>query len=184
MNQLLQTLDQERLELEQFLARRLGCRAAAQDVLQVLSEKLFKGQAGRTLANPRAFVFRAAANAAISHTRSENTRSTYEAAAARTSEDINTLHPERIMLGQEALDELHAALDQLPRLTKHMFLLHRVEGLSQKHIAAEFKVSLSTVEKRIAKATLHCHRSMRDEDVTGFASGPRCHHEGSKGSNG
>ena len=165
-NILLKTLTLERPALEQFLTNRLGCSAAAEDVLQSLSERLVKGPVEREPRNPKAYVFRAAANAAVDHVRASRRRIAYEIDAA-AGEPFDILHPERVVLGLEALREVEAALQDLPALTKRMFLLCRVEGVPQKDIAKRFRVSLSTVEKRIAKAAAHCHARLVEQGFTG-----------------
>lgn len=165
-NILLRTLTLERSALEQFLTNRLGCSAAAEDVIQSLSERLVKGPVEREPLNPKAYVFRAAANAAIDHVRASRTRLAYESEAA-TLDTTVPAHPERVVLGLEALLEVEAALLDLPALSRRMFLLYRVEGVPQKEIADRFGVSLSTVEKRIAKAAAHCHARLVKRGFTG-----------------
>lgn len=171
-NSLLTTLTLERPALEQFLTKRLGCSAAAEDVLQSLSERLVKGAVEREPENLKAYVFRAAANAAIDHERASNRRIAYESEAA-AGEPIDSRHPERVVLGLEALREVEAALQDLPVLSRRMFLLYRVEDVPQKEIAKRFRVSLSTVEKRIAKAARHCHARLVEKGFTGSVTNRR-----------
>ena len=45
-------------------------------------------------------------------------------------------------------------LDELAPRTREIFLMHRVEGYSCAHIAQHFGISLSAVEKHIARAVL------------------------------
>ena len=177
-NNLLLTLSRERPALERFLTNRLGCSVAAEDVLQTLSERLVRDPVDRDLTNPRAYVFRAAANAAIDHARASTTRTVYESDSALV-DSVDPLHPERVALGVEALREVEAALREVPALSKRMFLLYRVDGLAQKEIAETFRVSLSTVEKRIAKVTAHCHARLTEKGFTGPA--PRSRSMGRSG---
>lgn len=163
---MLRTLTLERPALEQFLTNRLGCSAAAEDVLQSLSERLVRWPAGREPSNPKAYVFRAAANAAVDHVRASKRRLAYESEAASVDQ-VDARHPERVVLGLEALQEVEAALRDLPALSRRIFLLYRVENVPQKEIAKRFRVSLSTVEKRIAKAAAHCHARLVEKGFTG-----------------
>ena len=165
-NILLLTLSRERPALERFLTNRLGCSAAAEDVLQTLSERLVRDPIERDMPNAKAYVFRAAANAAIDHARALTTRTAYESENAQL-DPIDPLHPERVALGVEALREVENALREVPALSKRMFLLYRVDGVAQKDIAETFRVSLSTVEKRIAKVTAHCHARLTEKGFTG-----------------
>ncbi|MEM9233058.1 MAG: sigma-70 family RNA polymerase sigma factor, partial [Pseudomonadota bacterium] len=97
----------------------------------------------------------------------------YEKAATDQWDQAEQRDPERVLLGQDALRVAQAALDELPVLTKRMFILFRLHGLSQKAIAKRFGVSLSTVEKRIAKAAAHCHQRLVAHGVTGLATDRR-----------
>lgn len=171
-NTLYQALLQERPALERFLTDRLGCSAAAEDVLQTLSERLVRAPIERDMANPKAYIFRAAANVATDHARASNRRSAYESDTA-ASERVDVLHPERIFLGAEALREVESALKEMPALSRRMFLLYRVDGMAQKDIAKQFRVSLSTVEKRIAKVTTHCRARLVEKGFTGSADQDR-----------
>lgn len=168
VNIFLLTLSEERRTLERFLTNRLGCRTAAEDVLQTLSERLVRDPIEREHPNPKAYVFKAAANAAIDHVRASATRSAYESEAA-AADPVDPLHPERMILGLEALREVEDALRDAPALSRRMFLLYRVDGVPQKDIAKQFRVSLSTVEKRIAKVTAYCHTRLAEKGFTGPA---------------
>ena len=62
--------------------------------------------------------------------------------------------PDDVVLGQQRLRGLRAGLDQLSPRTREIFLLHRVEGYSHAQIAARMGVTVSAVEKQVAKAVL------------------------------
>jgi RNA polymerase sigma-70 factor (ECF subfamily) len=61
---------------------------------------------------------------------------------------------EEVMLSRERFDRLDACLKRLPEKTRDIFLAHRVEGLRYKEIARLHGLSISSVEKHIAKAML------------------------------
>ncbi|MEM6748156.1 MAG: RNA polymerase sigma factor [Pseudomonadota bacterium] len=170
---LLETLQLNRVSLLRFLRARLGDHDRADDVFQSLSEQVLTQPATAVLHNPRSYLFRMAANAANSHLRSQKTRDRYETAAAHHIAQADERNPERVILGQDALKAAQAALDDLPPLTRRMFILFRVHGLPQKQIAQRFGVSLSTVEKRIAKAAHHCHDRLAAEGYEELTAEPR-----------
>lgn len=165
-NTLIETLEAHKPGLLRFLQRRLGCEDAARDVYQGLSEHLVASPVHADVVTPRAYLYRAAANAAHSYRRAAKTRSSHEAAAAVRRGEADMRDPERVALGRDALRVVQRALDELPVLTKRMFIAFRVHGETQRDIARRFGVSLSTVEKRIAKATVHCHRRIQDSGIT------------------
>lgn len=163
---LMSALEAKRPDLVRFVSRRLGCEDAANDVVQSLSERIIATPVGGHIDNPEAYLFRAAANAAHSHARAARTRAGYEAAAAAERNEADGLDPERAVLGQEALMVVQKSLEELPVLTRRMFIAFRIHGEIQKDIAKRFGVSLSTVEKRLAKAAVHCHRRLRECGIT------------------
>lgn len=176
----IEALEAHKPGLMRFLRRRLGCEDTARDVYQSLLERLIAAPLGGDIDNPKAYLYRAAANAAHSHRRADRTRSAYEAAATAHWEETDAHDPERTLLGRDALRVVEVALDELPLLTKRMFVAFRVNGEMQQDIAKRFGVSLSTVEKRIAKATAHCHRRLRESGFTAALDGGRHNNETSK----
>jgi len=54
------------------------------------------------------------------------------------------------------------ALDNLPEMVKTVFLLHRIDGVSQAEIAGAFNLPLRTVERYCAKALAHCCDTLKD----------------------
>jgi RNA polymerase sigma-70 factor (ECF subfamily) len=54
----------------------------------------------------------------------------------------------------QRLDQVRAVLDLLKPRTREIFLMHRLDGHSSAQIAASFGISVSAVEKHIARAVL------------------------------
>jgi len=61
---------------------------------------------------------------------------------------------EAIVLARERVVRMGQCLGRLNDKTREIFLAHRVDGMSYKAIAQCHGVSISTVEKHVAKATL------------------------------
>lgn len=72
---------------------------------------------------------------------------------------------ERRAIAAQELHAAHEALDALGEPTAGIFRRHRLEGLTQRVIAVELGMGLSTVEKHLRKAyrALTDHRRARDE---------------------
>lgn len=62
---------------------------------------------------------------------------------------------ERVLISKEELAIVLAGLEELSERTRSMFLLCRLENRPQREIAEQFGVSVSAVEKNVAKAMLH-----------------------------
>jgi len=65
------------------------------------------------------------------------------------------LDPHRIAAGKQALSAATAALLTMPERTRTIFLLKRLEGLRHLAIAAQLGISVSAVEKHVARAMEH-----------------------------
>ena len=163
-------LEVERPGLLRFLRRRLGCSEAANDVFQTLSEHIVSTSLSSVVTNPKAYLFKAAANVAHSYDRAATTRLHYEAAAAADASSMDVRGPERILAGRDALQTVEQALAELPPLTQRVFVAFRLQDMNQRDIAARYGVSLSTVEKHIAKAVKHCHQRLSEG---GYGKGDR-----------
>ena len=68
---------------------------------------------------------------------------------------------EAARLALERLARLSACLARLSGKTREVFLAHRIEGLSYKEIAQRQQLSISAVEKHVAKATMQVTIWMR-----------------------
>ena len=63
--------------------------------------------------------------------------------------------PEQIVADREALDVAMAALMALPERTRTIFVLRRLEGVRYRNIAERLGISVSAVEKHMARAIEH-----------------------------
>jgi RNA polymerase sigma factor (sigma-70 family) len=61
---------------------------------------------------------------------------------------------EAIVLARERMERLSQCLGRLNDKTREIFLSYRVDGMTYREIAQHHGLSISTVEKHIAKATL------------------------------
>lgn len=59
------------------------------------------------------------------------------------------------------MDELDAALDELPDEQREVFIAHEIEGRSFKELAAETGLSVNTLLSRKHYAVLHLRRRLQ-----------------------
>jgi len=102
---------------------------------------------------PEAFLMRAALNLAIDAHRARATRGDElmldEVVLVDAAPDA-----EAVLLARERMARLSICLARLNEKTRDIFLAHRVEGLSYQDIARQHGLTVSSVEKHIAKAML------------------------------
>lgn len=103
-----------------------------------------------------AYVFQVAANLLRDRARRHKVRSEYAAAVAASGDTApELLDPARIDAGRRSLQALVEKLRELDERTREIFVLYRIENVPKRDIAAAYGVSVSTVEKAVAKATAH-----------------------------
>lgn len=158
--------------LHRFLILRGANAALAEDVLQEISVKLSEGKIG-PVSEPRAYLYRMAANLLLLHRRGERRRVRRESdwtvlnladdrgADRRPSAELNLIQKEQIAI-------ISSVLDRLPERTRDIFLRFRVSKESQRSIAGDLGISLSAVEKHLTRAyhDIAMTKSLLDADRT------------------
>jgi RNA polymerase sigma-70 factor (ECF subfamily) len=103
--------------------------------------------------NPSAFLVRTAINIAVDMHRHEKLLELGTDGEGARRTDEAPLQDE-IIAARERLIRVNEGLAKLPPRTREIFLLHRLEGLKNREIAARFGISQSAVEKHVSRATL------------------------------
>lgn len=135
-----------------------GAPEDAQDASQVVAEKLIHS-AEVPNESYVASMFR---NAAIDRLRAEATRRSYEGEFASHSALIDETSPERQLAASRALQALQSAVTQLSPLDQEIFLRAYLHGQLRADIADDLRLSVSTVEKRLAKSKQRCLERVRE----------------------
>lgn len=140
-------------DLIRFLMRRLRCAFTARDLAQDIWLKLDAVEDVQAVRNPRAYLFRMAANLATDHLRIEGRRAELLGEAQDLLYgDTEWRTPERDLIAREQMGRVQQAIAALPPMTREIFRLNRFEHRTQREIAAQLGVSTTTVENHIAKA--------------------------------
>ncbi|PAY02515.1 hypothetical protein CKO50_04595 [Pseudoalteromonas sp. HM-SA03] len=156
------SIERYRLEVNRFLTRRVGCADTAADIFQSVAENLLRRDPNPPIEDVRAFLYRAAKNAAFNLQRSECTRAELNVLIAPMMDEREERTPETIAESGEDVIKVNQAIQDLPILTRQIFTMYRLHGISQKDIAEQLGVSLSTVEKHVKKALCHCFTCLYD----------------------
>lgn len=153
--------------LMSFFLRRVSDRADAEDLTQEAFLRILRRDDAIPVDNPESYVFRVAVNLlrdrarrAASHRSGEHASlddQTAELASSARLEAalIEDRQPERVLLSQESLAEALRVLDQLGPRTRDIFMLARLERMRHRDIAAIYGMTISAVEKHVAKAAVH-----------------------------
>jgi RNA polymerase sigma-70 factor (ECF subfamily) len=153
---LAQLLEEMRAELLRFMLVR-GCNPAeVEDLLQDLYVKLTTIRTG-PVSNPRAYLYQMANNLLHDHRRGRRRQQARDDHWTRTRigpdlEKDAAPSPEQSAIARDELERVNAALASMPDRTAQILKMYRLDGLSQKAIAAGLDLSLSAVEKHLQRA--------------------------------
>ena len=122
----------------------------SEDVFQELWVQIAGTHAG-PVANPLPYLFRAANNLMLDRYRSIQAAKLREKAWG--DQDDSGSHPsvERLLISREELEKVDATINSLGERAAAAFRMFRIDGMSQRDIAALLGVSLSTVEADLRK---------------------------------
>lgn len=137
-----------------FFLRRVQNRSEAED----LTQEVFVRLAARDeqVDCGRAYVFQIASNLIKDRVRRYRTRLDYLSSIGEIeAQSVNQLDPFRIAASRDSITAMCAALGELNEMTRHVFVLYRLEGMSKREIADGFGLSVSSIEKHITKATVY-----------------------------
>lgn len=73
--------------------------------------------------------------------------------------------PQDQLEAREALSALDLALMELSPRAREMFLLHRVDGVSNAALARRYGISVSAVEKQLARVMRHCQQRLSEHQI-------------------
>lgn len=147
-------------EMRPALLRYLGSRGArpeeAEDILQDVQVKLLADVVG-PVDQPRAYLYRMTNNHFLASRRTTGRRVRREedwvsAQGADSGEADQKPSVEAELIARQQLAILQRVLDELPERTRTIFRRFRIDGEPQRLIADDLGISVSAVEKHLAKA--------------------------------
>lgn len=135
------------------LMRRGRSAQDADDLVQEAWVRLACYEREQTVDRPEAFLMRTALNLSIDAHRAQRTRGDEVLAEEMVLIDLAPT-AEATLLAKEQLVRLSLGISRLSETTRRVFLAHRIDGQPYSEIAQAHGISVSTVQKHIAKATL------------------------------
>jgi RNA polymerase sigma factor (sigma-70 family) len=131
-------------------------REDVEDLIQESYARL-AAQWPRDIGHPSGYLFRTVRNVAADQLRRR------QVVSIRSVADISKLNvldaaldAEARLAAHEELEQLRAAIERLPAKCRAVFVLRKVEGLSQADTATRLGLSQNTVEKHVARGMRMC----------------------------
>ncbi|OCC23367.1 RNA polymerase subunit sigma-24 [Croceicoccus estronivorus] len=137
------------------IARITGRPERAEDLLHSAFLRMEEYRVHTQVAQPEAFLVKVAMNIA----RDEGRHTQIRAELPCSVYDLIDLPDDRPLQDEvaqvrERLERVSKGLDKLSPRTREIFLMHRIDGMKYREIAEEAGITVSAVEKHIAKAVL------------------------------
>jgi RNA polymerase sigma factor (sigma-70 family) len=163
--QISEAIEREKPRLRNFIGKRVADQSDAEDILQEVFYELVEAyRMMRPVEQVTAWLFRVARNRITDLFRSKKREASIEPAV--NIEEGEELQWEDLLPSPEAgpeaayarsvlLEEMDAALDELPEEQREVFVAHEFLGYSFKELAEQTGVSVNTLLSRKRYAVLH-----------------------------
>ncbi len=146
-------MDELTERLRRFVRSRVASRHDAEDVIQEAYLRVLRYSAEHVVQSEERLLFSAARNLAVDNRRRQKVWERNAADCALLAAEDSPASDE-VLEARQRLKHVQEAIDLLPSRCREIFLLHRIEGLSYSQIAKSVGISVSAVEKHIARACL------------------------------
>jgi RNA polymerase sigma factor (sigma-70 family) len=169
-----QTMNKERRKLLDFIRRRIPEGTDPEDILQdVFYELTANVRMSHAIDQVSAWLFRVARNKIADLFRRKRTESLEDQFSRSDEDGEETLGlgdllpdqdagPELKYVRQMLMEEIEAALDELPEEQREVFWQHEIEGRSFKEISDETGISVNTLLSRKHYAVIFLRKRLRD----------------------
>jgi RNA polymerase sigma-70 factor (ECF subfamily) len=137
--------------------RRYSREAEVDDVVQESFLRLLRARETGTIANARAYLFRTARNAVCSVFRRPKL---FSDSGLTEADRLGVVYEQASVAEQVSLADdirlLLDAIDALPPRCREIYIFRKLQGLSQKEIAARLGLSEQTVQVQVARGARKC----------------------------
>jgi RNA polymerase sigma factor (sigma-70 family) len=168
-----EAIEREQPRLRNFIRKRVADAGDAEDILQEIFYELVQAyRLMKPVEQVGAWLFRVARNRIADLFRKRNREgSRIDPAAGEENGELIILEdllpspdagPEAAYVRSVLVEELDAALDELPEEQREVFIAHELEGRSFKELASAMGLSVNTLLSRKHYAVLHLRERLQD----------------------
>jgi RNA polymerase sigma factor (sigma-70 family) len=149
--------------LKRFIGRFMRNSSDIEDIAQEAFLRAYTVERGRSIEQPKSFLFRIAKHLALSQLTRKARQITDYIEDFEDSSVIQLDHSAEDEISARQMLGLHCeAVAELTPQCRQVYLLRKVHGFSHKEIAEHLGIAVSTVEKHLMKAIEQCERYVRE----------------------
>ncbi|HWK42772.1 MAG TPA: RNA polymerase sigma factor [Croceibacterium sp.] len=146
-----------------YFLRRTESYSEAEDLVQDVFVRLLDTAEEIEPRDANAYIFTVASNLLKDRHRRNAVRARFRASSEQVDGvRSDLLTPERIAISRSEVEKASAALGEISVRSREIFTLYRFEGISQREIADRFGISVSAVEKHVARALVHLNKRLNN----------------------
>lgn len=163
--------------LLRYLRTKLANPAEVEEIVQEAYLRLCHADAANRVQNMHGFLYRTASNLVVDRYRERHGSVAGidpEQLSGEPDLDVSGSAPEEAAATQQELQALRAAILDLPQRCRQVFILHRLNDMTQHEVAQKLGISRQMVEKHLAKAIARCREQLRPLRATDIGT----HQEG------
>lgn len=150
--------------LRGYFANRVRNPADIDDLVQEVFVQLLQRSSGGPIEHVQQYLFQVASNVLCDQGRRRKARhqDQHEAYDETVHAVATEISMERIVIGEESMERVAAALEQLPQRTRDVFFLRGMRQRKHEEIASMLGISKRAVQKHMAAALKHLGRTLDD----------------------
>jgi RNA polymerase sigma factor (sigma-70 family) len=164
LSTILEAYLQNGVALRRYLRRFIRSHEAADDLAQEAFLRAFAAESRRLIEAPKAFLFKVAKNLALNELARQSSmviEPLGDFEGQEVLEDSNQVATDDVVDSRERIRLLASAISALPPQCAKVFILRKMQGMSQKKIAVRLNISVRTVENHVAVGLSRCRAYMR-----------------------
>ena len=164
MATILEAYLENEIALKRYLRRFIRSREAADDLAQEAFLRAFAAESRLVIETPEAFLFKVAKNLALNELARQSAVAIEplgDFERLDVIEDSSQAAADDVVDSRERIRLLARAIAALPPQCAKVFILRKMQGLSQNEIAVRLNISVRTVENHVAVGLSRCKAYMR-----------------------
>lgn len=153
--------------LKRFFANRLSNPEDAEDLVQKVFLRLIQRARGEPIEHLQGYLFQVATS--VLNDERRRARSHHEEAHDPIEESEHMLRdeitPERVLLGEESVERIVAALRELPKRTREVYVMRAMRHRKFADIAERIGISKRAAQGHMARALMYLGRVLNDDET-------------------